>query len=67
MVGTRFWRAPNGLQALRDGVKPIFTPQVNVYIYMIICYEILIGCIPFQLGSNQVKLMCHNYGGNYKR
>jgi serine/threonine protein kinase len=49
MVGTRFWRAPKALQALRDGLKPMFTPQVNVYIYMIICYEILIGCTPFQL------------------
>jgi hypothetical protein len=52
MVGTRFWKTPKVLQALRDGVKPMFTPQVNVYIYMVICYEIFIGCIPFQLGSN---------------
>jgi hypothetical protein len=57
LEGTRFWRAPKVLQALKNGVKPMFTPQVNVYIYMIICYEILIGCsFPTRFNPCQVDV-----------
>lgn len=48
VVGTGLWRAPEVLQALRDGGRPFFTPQSDVYSFAMTCYEILTGGIPFK-------------------
>ncbi len=48
VVGTRFWRAPEVLQALRIGAKPILSPLADVYSYGMLCYELLTGRIPFE-------------------
>jgi serine/threonine protein kinase len=48
VVGTRFWRAPEVLQALRDKAKPILSPAADVYSYGMLCYELLTGRIPFE-------------------
>ncbi|CAK9864215.1 unnamed protein product [Sphagnum jensenii] len=48
IVGTRFWRAPEVLQALRDKAKSILSPAANVYSYGMLCYELLTGRIPFE-------------------
>lgn len=46
IVGTLFWRAPEILQALQDGMRPVFTPKADVYSFAMTCYEILTGAIP---------------------
>ncbi|KAH9541027.1 hypothetical protein CY35_14G038000 [Sphagnum magellanicum] len=48
VVGTRFWRAPEVLQAVKNGVKPILSPAADVYSYGMLCYELLTGHIPFE-------------------
>jgi serine/threonine protein kinase len=50
VAGTGFWRAPEVVQALRDGsdVKPTQSPAVDVYSFGMVCYEILTVLIPFQ-------------------
>jgi serine/threonine protein kinase len=48
VAGTRFWRAPEVLQALRNGTRPILSAQADVYSYGMLCYELLTGHIPFQ-------------------
>ena len=50
IVGTRFWRAPEILLAVKNNnVKShIFTRKSDVYSYAMTCYEILTGCIPLE-------------------
>ncbi len=48
VVGTRFWRAPEVLQALKNGANPILSPVADVYSYGMLCYELLTGRIPFE-------------------
>jgi serine/threonine protein kinase len=50
VAGTGFWRAPEVLQALRNGsdVKLAQSPAVDVYSLGMVCYEILIVLNPFQ-------------------
>jgi len=51
VIGTGFFRAPKILQACKDyniNNKPeLFTKEVDVYSYEMLCYEILIGRLPF--------------------
>jgi serine/threonine protein kinase len=47
-VGTGFWRAPEVLSSLRDGItQPTYTSKADVYSYGMTCYEVLTGLIPF--------------------
>jgi serine/threonine protein kinase len=48
IVGTRFWRSPEVLQALRNGAKPMLSPAADVSSYGLLCYELLTGQIPFE-------------------
>lgn len=52
VVGTRFWRAPEILLALKnrtvDVTPELFTKGVDVYSYAMTCYEILTSGIPFE-------------------
>ena len=50
VVGTRFWRAPEILQAVKSGnIKPeLFTKSADVYSYGMTCYEVVTGQIPFE-------------------
>lgn len=51
VVGTGFWRAPEILQQLKDGVpksKIVFTKKSDVYSYGMTCFETVTGCIPFE-------------------
>jgi serine/threonine protein kinase len=48
VCGTRFWRAPEVLQALKSGATPVLTEKSDVYSYAMVCYEILTGEIPFE-------------------
>jgi serine/threonine protein kinase len=51
VVGTGFWRAPEVLQAVRDGssdLRLVYSPAVDVYGFGMVCYEILTGQIPFE-------------------
>lgn len=48
VVGRLFWRAPEILQALKEGNQPIFTPKADVYSFAMTCYEILTGGIPLE-------------------
>lgn len=44
VVGSRFWRAPEILQQLKDktpSCKVKFTKKVDVYSFAMICYEIV--------------------------
>ncbi len=47
-MGTGFWRAPEILEALKNSVKPRFSPKADVYSFGMVCYEILTGHYPFQ-------------------
>jgi len=47
VVGTRFWRSPEVLQAVKNDAKPILSPAADVYSYGMLCYELLTGHIPF--------------------
>jgi hypothetical protein len=48
VVGTGFWRPPEVLQALKDGTKPVWSREGDVYSFAMLCYELLTGCIPFK-------------------
>lgn len=54
VMGTRFWRAPEILIALKKRVANIssnlevWTEKVDVYGYAMTCYEVSTACIPFQ-------------------
>lgn len=51
VIGTRFWRAPEILQQLKDGISGSnlrFTSKVDVYSYGMTCYEIVTGHMPFE-------------------
>ena len=50
VVGTRFWRAPEILQAVKSrNFKPeLFTKSADVYSYGMTCYEVVTGQIPFE-------------------
>jgi serine/threonine protein kinase len=49
VAGTGFWRAPEVLQQLKQDVTPvILTDKADVYSYVMLCYEILTGSIPFE-------------------
>ncbi len=47
VAGTGFWRPPEVLQALKDGTKPVWSHEGDVYSFAMLCYELLTGCIPF--------------------
>ena len=50
VVGTGFFRAPEILQACKEGnvsKNKVFSKAVDVYSYGMTCYEILIGKLPF--------------------
>ncbi|KAG0586028.1 hypothetical protein KC19_2G057800 [Ceratodon purpureus] len=53
VIGTRFWRAPEILQAIKDkkvSERPeVFSREADVYAYGMTCYEILTGKIPFAI------------------
>ncbi len=36
------------LQALKDGMKPMFTWKTDIYSFTMVCSEILKGCTSFQ-------------------
>ncbi|KAG0577598.1 hypothetical protein KC19_5G167400 [Ceratodon purpureus] len=52
VMGTKFWRAPEILRALKDKdihIKPeLFSESADVYSYAMTCYEVLTGKIPFE-------------------
>ncbi|KAH9576742.1 hypothetical protein CY35_01G179300 [Sphagnum magellanicum] len=48
VVGTGFWRAPEVLKAVKEGIRPTYTTAVDVYGFGMVCYELLTGHIPFQ-------------------
>jgi serine/threonine protein kinase len=48
VVGTRFWRAPEVLQAVKNNDKPTLSRAADVYSYGMLCYELLTGQIPFE-------------------
>ena len=52
VVGTRFFRAPEILQACKDGKlwerSEVFSKAADVYGYGMTCYEILTGKLPFE-------------------
>lgn len=47
-AGTGFWRSPEVLRAVKDGVRPILTRETDVYGFAMVCYEILTGFFPLQ-------------------
>jgi len=48
VVGTGFWRPPEVLKAVKEDIKPTYTPAADVYGFGMVCYELLTGHIPFQ-------------------
>ena len=51
VMGTGFWRAPEILQQLKDGIPTLkirFSFQEDIYSYGMTWYEIVTGCIPFE-------------------
>jgi len=48
VVGTGFWRPPEVLKAVKEDIKPTYTPAADVYGFGMVCYELVTGHIPFQ-------------------
>ncbi|KAH9576743.1 hypothetical protein CY35_01G179400 [Sphagnum magellanicum] len=48
VVGTGFWRPPEVLKAVKEDIRPTYTPAADVYGFGMVCYELLTGHIPFQ-------------------
>jgi serine/threonine protein kinase len=48
VVGTAFWRPPEVLKAMKEGIRPTYTATVDVYGFGMVCYELLTGHIPFE-------------------
>jgi serine/threonine protein kinase len=48
VVGTTFWRPPEVLKAVKEDIRPTYTPAADVYGFAMVCYELLTGHIPFQ-------------------
>ncbi|KAG0603205.1 hypothetical protein M758_10G074700 [Ceratodon purpureus] len=52
VVGTRFFRAPEILQACKEGMasqkSEVFSRAADVYAYGMTCYEVLVGKLPFE-------------------
>ncbi|CAM6019267.1 unnamed protein product [Sphagnum balticum] len=47
VVGTEFWRAPEVLKALKDGVTPELTEKADAYSFAMVFYEVVTGLTPF--------------------
>ncbi|CAN5953496.1 unnamed protein product [Sphagnum jensenii] len=48
VMGTSLWRAPKVLKALKENMRPTIIAAMDVYGFTMVCYELLIGHIPFQ-------------------
>jgi serine/threonine protein kinase len=48
VVGTKFWRPPEVLKAVKEDIRPTYTTAADVYGFGMVCYELLTGHIPFQ-------------------
>lgn len=48
VVGTRFWRTSKILLALKNRSAIDFSKKVDVYSYIMTCFEIVIGHLPFE-------------------
>ncbi|KAG0587398.1 hypothetical protein KC19_2G161700 [Ceratodon purpureus] len=60
VLGTGFWRAPKILIAAKNRcVTPdLFTKASDFYSYAMTCYEIWIGCLPFEnLKNNEYDIV----------
>lgn len=56
VIGIRLWRAPEVLQALKDGMKPMFTCKTDIYSFTMVCSEILTGSLPSKVITCQTMI-----------